>query len=76
MNRPSSWEHFNQIHWHKIAEKLTEAGWSWQHSHVKESGLNVHVVEVHNEKGITHAAVAKAVGPAFTAVEQSIQSVK
>ena len=61
--------------WHPIAERLTEKGWSWRHVTLRpRAKKNLHVVEAHNDEGVTHAAVATSVGPAFVALEQSIQS--
>lgn len=61
--------------WQKIAERLAESGWSWQHTELTDRvGRDVHVVEAHNDHGQTHAAVAASVGPGFVAVESSIKA--
>ena len=62
--------------WQRIAERLAEAGWSWQHVKLSDRvGRSQHVAEAHNEDGETHAVVAKSVGPAFVALERSVKSV-
>ena len=61
--------------WHRIAEKLCELGWSWQHVRLDDRvGRCLHVAEAHNEDGETHAAVAESVGTAFVALDYSINS--
>jgi len=62
--------------WQNIAERLAESGWSWRHVTLANRATpDLHVAEARNEDGHLHAAVADSVGPAFTALEQSIQSV-
>jgi hypothetical protein len=61
--------------WQDVAERLAEAGWSWQHKKVvARTERNVHVAEAHNDEGEQHAVVADGIAPAFTALERSIQS--
>jgi hypothetical protein len=62
-------------HWHRIAERLSEAGWSWQHVRLNDRvGRVRHVAEAHNEEGQTHVAVAPSVGASFGALDRSINS--
>jgi hypothetical protein len=62
-------------HWQRIAERLAESGWSWNHVRLDDRvGRSKHVAEAHNEDGETHAVVAKSVGPAFVALERSVKS--
>lgn len=64
-------------HWQRIAERLAESGWSWNHVRLDDRvGRSKHVAEAHNEEGETHAAVATAVGPAFAALEKSVEARK
>jgi hypothetical protein len=61
--------------WHRIAEKLCESGWSWNHANFTDrSGRKLHVAEVHNEGGVIHAAMAKTASTAFTVLENSVKS--
>ena len=65
-----------EAHWQRIAERLTESGWSWQHVRLDDRvGRKQHVAEAHNDDGETHAVVAKSVGSAFVALARSIKSV-
>jgi len=61
--------------WQRIAERLAESGWSWRHVHLEDRvGRGRHVVEAHNDDGLTHAVVADSVNPAFVALEHSVKS--
>lgn len=63
------------LHWQHIAERLAEAGFSWTHrTRTDKNRQTAHVAEAHNEKGQTHFAFAKKVGPAFVALERSVKS--
>jgi len=62
-------------HWQRIAERLAETGWSWQHVCLTDrAGRNRHVAEAHNDDGEKHVAVAPSIGPAFFALERSVKS--
>lgn len=61
--------------WQEIAERLAENGWSWRH----ETGAGrtkpgLHLAEAENAEGERHLVVAESAGPAFVALEESIQS--
>jgi hypothetical protein len=61
--------------WQSIAQRLAESGWSWQHVKLSNRATpDLHVAEAHNEDGQTHAAVAGSIGPAFAALDESIQT--
>ena len=61
--------------WQRIAERLAESGWTWQHVKLSDRvGRKLHVAEAHNEDGVTHAAVAKSVSSAFIVLEASIKT--
>ena len=63
-------------HWQKVAERLAEGGWSWQHRQFSDrSGHSFHLAEAHDLDGVTHAVVAESVNPAFAALEKSIRVV-
>jgi len=60
--------------WQRIAERLSEAGWSWRHVRLTDRlGRVRHVAEAHNEKGATHAVVAPSVPSAFSALDCSVK---
>lgn len=61
-------------HWQRIAERLAESGWSWQHDCLTDRmGREQHVAEAHNDDGEKHVAVAPAIGSTFFALECSIK---
>ncbi len=62
-------------HWQRIAERLAESGWSWQHVRLTDRvGRTLYVAEAHNDYGEKHVAVAPSIGPAFFALERSVKS--
>jgi len=63
------------MHWQRIAERLSEAGWSWRHVRLTDRvGRIRHVAEAHNEEGEIHAVIAPSVGASFGALDRSINS--
>ena len=61
--------------WQTIAERLADAGWSWQHRKVEDRDRrSVHLVSAHVEGGERHAVAADAIAPAFAALKESIKA--
>ena len=63
--------------WQRIAERLTEVGWSWnQCERIDQKRDVVHLVEAHNMDGELHVVVAGSMNEAFVALKDSIKAVQ
>jgi hypothetical protein len=61
--------------WQRIAERLSEAGWSWRHVRLTDRlGRVRHVAEARNGEGETHVVVAPSTRASFGELDRSINS--